>query len=302
MQVFQVLLNPVLPVFAIIIFGYWMGHSGRTSSDEARLINRLAMSVFLPIMIFGVIASAPVRSFSPTPVFIYAAVEAGVFILGYQLATRLFKRDASEAVLLGFCGIFANNVFYVLPISVLLYGADNVLPITTIITLDTTITFAAALLVLQLIRQGRVTVGTVAVTVARSPALYAIALGLVFSLATIDIAAPVQTFIDFNGAAAAPLALFALGVVMSATVFRLDAAVVTFTLIKVLIFPLAIAAALALMANDNPDRARFVLGSAGPSGSLAFSLALLNDVNSDTIAQVLVWTSVLTLLTLALLA
>lgn len=46
----------------------------------------------------------------------------------------------------------------------------------------------------------------------------------------------------------------------------------------------------------------YILASAGPSGVMAFSLALLYSVRTDAIMQVTVWTSVLTLATLAFLA
>jgi len=46
----------------------------------------------------------------------------------------------------------------------------------------------------------------------------------------------------------------------------------------------------------------FTLNSAGPSGAMAFSLALLYGVRTDAIAQVIIWTSVLSLFSLAYLA
>ena len=134
MPILSVLLDPILPVFAILAFGFALGRSGRTSVEEARLINRFAMTVLLPILLFDLIQDAPVRSFSPLPLLVYAACEAVVFTAGYQLARRIFRRDPAEALLLAFCGIFANNAFYVLPISILLFGEGQVLPITAVIT------------------------------------------------------------------------------------------------------------------------------------------------------------------------
>ena len=45
-----------------------------------------------------------------------------------------------------------------------------------------------------------------------------------------------------------------------------------------------------------------VLAAAGPSGAMAFALALLHGVRTDQIAPVVIWTSVLSLMSLAWLA
>lgn len=279
-----------------------MGRAGRTSLEDARLVNRISLTIFLPALLFDLLANAPIHEFSLASVLLYVGVQAIIFTLGFLLARRVFHRSADESVLLAFCGIFSNNAFYVLPISLLLYGEDGVLPITTVLTVDTTVTFAGVMIALQLIRLGKVVPREVALTIGRTPLLYAIALGVVFSLARIDIPAPIQTFLDFNGVAAAPMALFALGVVMSTTAFRIDRSIATFTAVKLLIFPAAIWVGLNVFGLMEGDGGQFMLGSAGPAGIMAFSLALLHGVRTDAIVMVMVYTSVLSLFTLAALA
>lgn len=282
--------------------GFVMGRMGVASAEDARLVNRIAMSVFLPLMIFGVVANAPIRSFAFTPTLIYLAAEIVIFAVGFWLARRVFLRGARESVLLAFSGIFANNALYILPISVLLYGRENVLPVTTMITLDATLAFGGAMMALQLMEQGRVSPGMVFRTVTRTPVLISIILGIIFGLSGMALPGPVQTFLDFNGAAAAPVALFALGVALSQTPFRPDATVVTFTLIKLAVFPAAVAFGLWAVTGSDPAYDLFLLGAAGPAGAMGFSMALLHGVRTEAIAQVMIYTCVLTLFSLAMLA
>lgn len=302
MEVLSVLLDPILPVFAIMVLGYVLGRTGKATVEDARQVNRFAMTVFLPILIFGLIANAPITNFSMIPVAIYASAEALVFIAGFFIANRLFNRPANESILLAFCGVFSNNAFFVLPISVLLYGQDSVLAITTIVTLDGTFTFTGAMIALQIIDQGRAKPGQVLLGVAKLPIMQAVFWGIILSLSGLHIPAPFQTFVSFNGAAAAPLALFALGIVLSTTRFRIDATILTFSGIKLLLFPAAIWAALEVLATTDPQRALFLFGAAGPSGTVAFSLALFFGVKTEAIAQIVIWTSILSLISLALLA
>lgn len=302
METLAVLQDPILPVFAIMALGFVLGRVGFIGAGDARLINRVVMNLFLPIMVFGVIAHAPIRDFALIPVLIYAGAQAVIYATGFVLARRVFGRGPRESVLIAFGAVFANNALYVLPLSVLLYGTENVLPVTTIVTWDATVTFGAAMVAMQLMEAGRVSPGAIAKSIARTPMLIAIVVGVVVSLAGVTLPGPVETFTQFNGAAAAPMALFALGVILSSTSFRPDGAVVSFSLIKLVVFPAAVALGLYLFTGADPAHHLFLLASAGPAGAMSLSLALLHGVRTDTIAQVMVYTNVLTLGTLALLA
>ena len=104
--------------------------------------------------------------------------------------------------------------------------------------------FAGAMAALEVLALGRATPVAALARLGKSPILWSIGLGIVLSLGGVAIPAPVQTFIDFNSAAAAPAALWALGVVLSGTSLRPDRTVVTFTAIKVVAFPMLLAAGL----------------------------------------------------------
>lgn len=302
MEILQVLMDPILPVFAIAIIGYYLGSKGHTSVDEARALNRFAMNVLLPVFIFGLIAKAPIHTFSLKPVIAYAISQVIVFTIGYAIAARLFKLTQGEAVLLGFMSMFANNALYVLPISVLLYGEDGVLPISTIVTLDSTVWMALTMIILQMINLGKASVGNVATTLIKTPTLIGVFAGVLYSLFAWPIPASLDTFVGFAGAGAAPIALFSLGVVMSQAKLKPNAVIATFSTIKIIIFPALVWCALELIATDDPDRNLFLLGSAGPAGLTALNLALYYNVRTEAIAQVIIYTSVLTLITLAILA
>ncbi|MEO1458948.1 MAG: AEC family transporter [Pseudomonadota bacterium] len=299
---FAVLFDPILPVFAILALGFAMGRGGVTSIADARAINRFALTIPLPLLVFGLLADAPIRGFDFVPVAVYAASQAVVFAAGFLAARRLFGREPGEALLLAFSGIFTNNAFFGVPISLLLYGEERMLPITTIVTLDSAVTFAGTIIALQIVGQGRPDLAAVGRNLVRSPLLISIALGMAVSLSGLGLPGPVRTFVDFNGAAAAPVALFAMGVVLSETRFGADPAVVSFAVVKLAVFPALVALGLAATVAPGAERDMFVLAAAGPAGSMAFNLALMHGIRTDALAQVVVWTSLLSLIGLALLA
>jgi malonate transporter len=89
---------------------------------------------------------------------------------------------------------------------------------------------------------------------------------------------------------------------MSQTAFKLDSTVTTFTAIKLIVFPALVGLTLSIFGLLPGEGDLFLLASAGPAGTMAVSLALFHNVKTDTIVIVMVYTSVLTLVTLAALA
>ncbi|SFR38586.1 AEC family transporter [Litoreibacter janthinus] len=306
MDILTVLFNPILPVFAIMAGGFVAGRAGWVSLADARVINRFAMTVLLPIFVFNLIGTAPMARFPLGEVVLYAAVEVVIFAGAFLIARYAFSRDPAESVLLAFCCIFVNNALYVLPISILLYGPDGVLPVTSVVTVDSIVTFAGAMIALQWIGMGKAQPRAVLMSLARTPLILAILCGVVVGLAQIQLPGPIMTFVQFNGAGAAPVALFALGVVLSQTKFEWDRVVISFTLIKLFAFPLLLWAVFMSAGKFDGDgwaqNSQFLMASAGPAGAMGFSLALLHNIRSDAIAQIVVWTSLLTLVSLAVLA
>ncbi|WP_371157051.1 AEC family transporter [Jannaschia sp. 2305UL9-9] len=302
MSPFAALADPILPIFAILAFGFGLGRARLMSRDDARVINRFAMTVLVPIAVFGLLANAPVDSFAALPILLYSLTQAVIFGGGYLLARRLFAASPAEAVILAYAGIFANTLFYTLPISTLLFGADDILPVTMVVVLDSVVSFGGVMIILQIISDGRASPLSVVRIFARTPALLAIAAGTFAALLHLSLPDAVQTFVTFNGVAAAPVALFALGVILSGTRFRADGAVAVFSAIKLVALPVAVFAAM-IAAGIAQDTARlFTFTAAGPAGAMALSLALLHGVPTDRVAQVLVWTCGLSLITMAVLA
>lgn len=302
MAITSVLIDPILPVFAIMALGYALGVSGRTTVADAQAINRFAMSVPLPLLIFGLCATAPIEDFSLAPLLFYAGAEAALFGFGFALARFVFQRSVAESVLLAFAGIFANNAFFGLAIAELLYGAENILPVTAVVALDSAVTFGAAMATLGIIGLGKTDPLAIASTLARTPILQGIALGVVVNVSGVSIPAPIQTFIDFNGGAAAPIALFALGVVLSQTPIRPDACVLSFSAIKLIAFPALIWFGAGALAPSEQEAGVWVLAAAAPAGAMAFTMALLHGVPTGAIAQVIIITSALSVFTMAALA
>lgn len=285
----------------MLALGYAMGRLGTAKQDEARAINRIAFLVLQPPLIFMLLTGLDLPAVRFDAIGLYFLVEVIAFVAAFALARIVFRCETAEAFLLGMCVVFVNSLLYIWPISALIYGEEGARPISAIVALDASVSFAFFIIGIELIKGGAGMAGALPKLV-RNPVLVTIVLSLVLNLARAPIPEPVLTAARFAGAGAAPLTLFALGVVLSAAPLKPDGPVIAISTMKLLIFPLLIWLGFSALSPENPWQDQFLLNAGGPAGAMAFSLALLHGVRTDRIAPVIIWTSTLSLITLAWLA
>lgn len=298
----HVLTHNILPVFSMLALGYAMGLGGKVSRTEAASINRVGFLVLQPALIFPLINGLDLSAFRFDAIALYAACQAALFGLTFAIARFVLRRETLEAWLLAMATIFVNTLLYIWPISFLIYGEAAALPVTALVAWDSAFTFAFFIVTADLMANRQATALNALRRVATNPILIAIALGAASNMLNFTIPLPVMTALDFAGSAAAPMTLFALGVILSGHTLKLSPTIVTVSALKLLLFPALVWAALHL--GDRPANwnTLLVLAAAGPSGAMAFALAVLHGVRTDQIAPVIIWTSALSILSLAWLA
>jgi len=108
--VIQTFLNPVFPVFAIMLIGFVMGRRGFFSLEDARSVNRFVFYVALPPLIFSLILASPVKELNYRLLSCYFLSEVIVFTFTTLLLRRLFRVGMAESILLGMASVFVNHV------------------------------------------------------------------------------------------------------------------------------------------------------------------------------------------------
>lgn len=297
-----ILTHDILPVFALLALGFLLGRRGVFVRQDAASANRVALMVMQPGLIFLVIATVPFADFELRTLLTYGACEALAFGASYALARRAFGCETLEAWLLAMSVVFVNSLLYIRPIALLLYGEDGALPVTAVVAWDTAVAFAFFIISADLIARPSAGPLPALRRLAVNPTLSAILLGVAVNLAGLTLPEPILTACRFAGAATAPLVLFALGVLLSGQSLRPSAVVTTYAALKLVGFPLLVALAVWLAGASDLWQAQVSLLAAGPSGAMAFALALLHSIRTDRIAAVTIWTSALSLLSLAALA
>ena len=160
--------------------------------------------------------------------------------------------------------------------------------------------YTGTVLVMEARRRGGVHLRQLPAMLVGNPALPALVAGVAVNLGGLALPDGAFTFLRFAGQAAAPVSLFALGVVLSALASPAIGPLVALVAVaKLVAHPVALFLAFGA-AGVGPDwSAPLLVAAAGPSGAMPFVIALQYGVATETIAKAVLVSTVLSLFTLA---
>lgn len=212
-----VIVEAVVPLFAVIFLGYGAGRRGLLSDTGIRELNTFVLYIALPPLLFRAMARAPLNEINDWRMLGgYIAVEVAVFLLAVVLGWRWLRRPGGEVVVQGFGAVFANGVFITLPLMQSLHGEAGVLPVLLIITWDGIAVFIVGIVLMESVAgEGRASVAMVARSVFTHPVIMALLTGLLYGWLDGPIPTVVDRTLVLLGQATAPAALFGLGAALS---------------------------------------------------------------------------------------
>jgi predicted permease len=284
----QAILNVAFPTFAVILVGYLAGRWRILGSEATGGLNAFVSWFALPVLFFGTLARTPVAAvLDPVLMLGFGIVVVATFAAG-MLTSRLVARGGLAAMSLqGIAASWGNVGYMGVPLCLAAFGEAGLPPamLAVIVTSVVAMVFGVMLIELE-VAAGHgplVTFLRAAWNVARNPLPLSIAFGLAWSALGVGLPTPVEKWIDLLGAAAAPCALFAIGLFLSARSVRsglLEAGLST--LIKLLLQPLAALLVLPWFIDIDSVPGRVALLMAAlPTAANAFVLARQFDISVE---------------------
>jgi len=194
---------------SVIAVGYVVGRLGVLGPTATVVLGRAAFFVFLPALLFSVMAEADLAElFSALlPVSAIAALSC---MLAFVLFARLLWRRGAPALTIGALAsgyVNANNIG--LPVAAYVIGDPTL--VAPVILLQLVVFAPIALTILDVTTSGRLSIGRVLTQPVRNPLIIASVLGLVVALIGVDLPDPVVEPFRLLGAAAVPTVLFVFG-------------------------------------------------------------------------------------------
>ncbi len=217
--------NLALPYFGLILIGFACGKRVRLPEAGLAWMNFFLLYVALPALFFRIMARTPLEQLNNPP-FILAttAATACAFALGFAAYFLGGGRERQQAVIAGLAGGYGNIGYMGPGLALAAIGAPAAVPVALIFCFDNVFLFTITPLLIALLGRERRALLPTLIHLVREivfhPLIFASILGTAAAALHLHIPIGIDRILEFLQNAAAPVALFALGVTVALRPFE----------------------------------------------------------------------------------
>lgn len=300
------IINVALPVFAIMAAGYLCGRFRLLGLDSTKALNGFVYYMALPALFLVSMARAPVAEIFNGP---YLATLIGaqlaVFGLAVIVATFAFPGRLGSLGQHGLAAMFSNTGYMGIPLLITAFGEMGAMPAIIATVINGAIVMAFGIAILELDKSENThplaIAKDVALGVVKSPLVMAAVAGIAVSALGWTLPTPIETFLNLTGAAAAPTALFAMGLFLVGQSLRSGLKEVGWVVgLKLVVHPLITWWLATEVLNLSPlYAASAVVLASLPTGGLVFLLSERYDVYKERSAGIILLSTVMSVVTVS---
>ncbi|MGD1926880.1 MAG: AEC family transporter [Paracoccaceae bacterium] len=220
MSILLTLLEIVVPVFLLISAGYFSVLSKFLTSAIMDALIKFQVSVAVPVLLFNAMYHTDLG----TSLNIYAMIGffgsgTVAFFAAILLSRIVWKRRPGEAVAVGFCAFFPNAVMLGIPIADRAFGEATMGAVFGIIAFHSMYNWFMGFVTMEAVRRDSETIWAgfrkAFTTTFQNPLMIGLMLGMAANLVGLPIPTVGQDALNMMADAALPVALFALGGVLT---------------------------------------------------------------------------------------
>ena len=302
MDVILISAKAILPLFAFMMLGFWIKKRDLLSETATRQINILVFRFFLPIMCAETIYKANLREdVELLPVLMVTFGIIGIFLISWLIVPRFIKDKTQIPVMIQ--GIYKSNYAILgIPIAISIYGAENIGVVSVIAVILVPLNNALSAFIFERYT-GKATSGSkLVLNIIRNPLVLGSLAGLILNLTGIVIPDWILSGIFSKlGAMATPLSMIALGasfVFSQIRTYRRPlfwACLAKLVLVPSLIIPLSI-----ILGARGAGLVGITIYAASPNAVNSYSTAVAMGGDADLANEIVVMTSLLSMITMFL--
>jgi predicted permease len=255
---FPALFNLVAPFFGLILLGFTVGRYKRLPEHGLAWMQYFLIFIALPCLFFRLVADKPLHELSNWS-FVAATTLATycAFALSFAVGLR-FTRDMAQSVMQGVAGSYSNVGYMGPPLVLAALGPAATAPVILIFVFDNILLFSLIpfLMALAGVEQKSLaaTAADVAWKVATHPFNVAILLGVLVAYSQVPVPEAIDRMTLWLSQAAAPCALFLLGVTVALRPLKaLPGEVPVLVVIKLVLHPLLVWVLVSALGDFPPD-------------------------------------------------
>jgi malonate transporter and related proteins len=210
----------VLPFFGLIFLGFAVARITRQPLEALGWMNIFIIYVALPALFFQLLAKTPFERLTEWS-YIFGSVFSTyvVFSLMFGVSVFILRDNIAESTIKGLAAAYGNIGYMGPGLALLAFGEEAAVPVALIFCFENVIHFAVAPMMMAISGGEKTPPGKLALDVLRKIALHpfiiATAIGVFAAYVEFRPPIPVERLLDYLARAAAPCALFAMGVTLA---------------------------------------------------------------------------------------
>ena len=210
----------LLPFFGLILIGYAAARITRQPAEALGWLNTFIIYAALPALFFKLVSQTPIEQLTRVD-FIATDIAAtyAIFLLLFLIGRFLRRNSLADSTIQAFAGAYGNIGYMGPGLALLALGEKAAVPVALIVCFENALHFIVAPALMALEGGDKRSVWRLAGDIARKvllhPFILSTALG--FAVAALSLPQPVafERFVNYLAQAAAPCALFAMGVTLA---------------------------------------------------------------------------------------
>jgi predicted permease len=248
----------LLPFFGLILIGYVAANATKQPLEALGWLNTFIIYAALPALFFKLVSRTPIEELTRAD-FILGEIGAVylvfalTFLIGYLLRRNCFE----DCTIQGFTAAYGNIGYMGPGLALLAFGDKAAVPVALIVCFENAAHFIVAPAMMAVAgddaRPLHQVVGSIVRKVALHPFILSTAVGFASAASGIQLPQPALKLVDYLAQAAAPCALFAMGVTLALRpVRRIPAELGYLAVFKLLLLPLSVYLVLSFIGNFDP--------------------------------------------------
>lgn len=297
------IVGPILPVALIILLGYIAGKRGRLNHADSLVISRVVLGWIFPALLLVSMAATPrsqlfdIKLISATFVGIM-----GMYLLSLLLGW-LRHRELKGATLKAFVTAYPDAAFMGIPILQVMYGSGSIYTVLVLNVIASLLMIPLTTMLLTVAdgdSNGWTAFRASLAQAVRRPLLWAPALGILCSVLELKLPPTLAEAFNLMGKATPGVSLLCLGLIMSSEPMKLSGEVGGNLVLKLLLQPALMIAAVLLFDARGTYAQQMILLAALPSATIPAMFANEAGAYKNEAATTILVSTVLSIITFPL--
>src|SRR5665213_1485902 len=213
-------LNLALPFFGLIFIGFACGKIKQIPDTALAWMNFFIVYVSLPALFYRILAQTPLEQLAQVD-FVFATTLSTfwAFAVSFAIGMVIRRGNISESTIAGLAGGYGNIGYMGPGLALATLGPQAAVPVALIFCFDTLLLFTLVPFLMALAKPSQVSVGATAIEAVKRivlhPLMIATAVGILSAAVHFQPPVALDRLMQFLQNAAAPCALFTLGVTVA---------------------------------------------------------------------------------------